>query len=72
MTHYFISKSTGPMEEGKTVWWEFPEFEESSPVRIGKLIPDEFISFSWDIGEKELTVEITLIPQNNGSTLSKS
>lgn len=71
MVHYFISKSTGPMEEGKTVWWEFPEFEESYPVRIGNLIPDEFISFSWDIGEKELTVEITLIPQNNGSTLVK-
>jgi uncharacterized protein YndB with AHSA1/START domain len=71
MTNYFISKSTGPMEEGKTVWWDFPEFEESSPVRIGKLIQDEFITFSWDIGEKELTVEITLVPQKDGSTLVK-
>jgi uncharacterized protein YndB with AHSA1/START domain len=71
MTQYFISKSSGLMEEGKTVWWEFPEFEESSPVRIGKLIPDEFISFSWDTGEKELTVEITLVPQKDGSTLIK-
>jgi uncharacterized protein YndB with AHSA1/START domain len=71
MIHYFISKSTGPMEEGKTVWWDFPEFEESSPVRIGKLIPDEFISFSWNSGEVELTVEITLLPQKDGSTLVK-
>jgi len=71
MTNYFISKSTGPMEEGITVWWDFPEFEETSPVRIGKLILNEFISFSWDIGEKELTVEITLVPQKDGSTLVK-
>jgi uncharacterized protein YndB with AHSA1/START domain len=71
MVNYFISKSTGPMEAGKTVWWDFPEFEETSQVHIGKLIPNEFISFSWDIGEKELTVEITLVPQKDGSTLVK-
>lgn len=69
MSVYFISKSTGPMEEGKTVWWEFPEFDESSPVRVGKMTPNELITFSWDIGEKELDVEINLIPQNDGSTL---
>ena len=71
MVNYFISKSSGIMEEGKTLWWEFPEFEESYPVRVGKLVLNEFISFSWDIGEKELTVEIALLPQNNGSTLIK-
>lgn len=69
MSVYFISKSTGPMEEGKTVWWEFPEFDGSSPVRIGKIKPNELITFSWGIGEKELDVEINLIPQNDESTL---
>ena len=69
MSVYFISKSTGPMEEGQTVWWDFSEFEESSPVRIGKIKPNELITFSWDIGEKELKVEINLLPQKDGSTL---
>ncbi len=58
MSMYFISKSTGQMEEGKTVWWDFPEFEESSPVRIGKMKPNELIPFYWDLGEKEFEVEI--------------
>ena len=34
MSNYFISKSDGRMEEGKTVNWEFPEFEGSWPVRF--------------------------------------
>lgn len=71
MANYFISKSTGPMQEGKTVWWDFPEFEESSPIRIGKMKPNELINFSWDLGEKELDVEIHLVPQKDGSTLVK-
>jgi uncharacterized protein YndB with AHSA1/START domain len=69
MSMYFISKSTGPMEEGQTVWWDFPEFEESSPVRIGKMKTNELITFYWDLGEKELEVEIKLLPQKDGSTL---
>ena len=28
MSNYFISKSSGRMEEGKTVTWHFPEFED--------------------------------------------
>ncbi|WP_373520964.1 SRPBCC domain-containing protein [Aquiflexum sp.] len=71
MSVYFISKSTAPMEEGKTVWWEFPEFEGSSPVRVGKMKPNELIVFSWDIGDKAMTVEINLILQKDGSTLVK-
>ncbi|WP_373495516.1 SRPBCC domain-containing protein [Aquiflexum sp.] len=71
MSMYFISKSTGPMEEGKTVWWEFPEFEGSSPVRVGKMKPNELIVFSWDLGEKAMTVEINLVTQKDGSTLVK-
>ncbi len=27
MTNYFISKSTGKMEDGKTLTWKFPEIE---------------------------------------------
>ncbi len=27
MSNYFISKSTGRMEEGKTLTWQFPEMD---------------------------------------------
>ncbi len=70
MKNYFISKSSGRMEEGKTVVWQFPEFEFDATVRVGKIEPDKYISFSWDGSDgRELWVEITLIPQPDNSTV---
>jgi uncharacterized protein YndB with AHSA1/START domain len=70
MKNYFISKSSGRMEEGKTVVWQFPEFEFDAPVRVGKIEQDKYISFSWDGSDgKELYVEMTLTPQPDNSTV---
>ncbi len=69
MTNYFISTSTGRMEEGKNLVWRFPEFDEDVSIRVGKMEQDKYISFFWEINGKELLVEITLILQKNNSTL---
>ncbi len=70
MKNYFISKSSGRMEEGKTIVWQFPEFEFDAPVRVGKIEPDKYISFSWDGNDgKELSVEMTFTPQPDHSTV---
>ena len=60
MSNYFIQKSTGKMEEGKTVQWKFPEFDMEFPVRIDKIEKDKYISFYWYMDDLELLVEITL------------
>ncbi len=70
MSNYFISESTGRMEEGKNLVWRFPEFDMDCPVRVGKIEPDKYISFYWDGGGgNELLVEIVLTPRENNSTL---
>jgi uncharacterized protein YndB with AHSA1/START domain len=70
MSNYFISKSSGRMEAGKTLMWEFPEFEGSYPVRVGKMEKDRYISYEWDSEAGEpLTVEIFLEPKNGNKTL---
>jgi len=68
MSNYFISKSTGRMEEGKTLTWQFPEFDMKFPVHIGKIEKDKYISFSWNDLEdgKETTVEIDLKQMKDG------
>jgi len=72
MTQYFISKSSGKMEGGKTLDWEFPEFPDSFPVRILSVKPFESINFEWDGDSHPLTVNIYLEPRNEGnSTLVK-
>jgi uncharacterized protein YndB with AHSA1/START domain len=49
MSNYFISKGSGNMEEGKTVTWHFPEFEEGFQVEIGIIAPNQSITFFWEI-----------------------
>jgi len=69
MTNYFISQSTGRMEEGKSLKWKFPEWDMEIPVLVGKIEKDKFISFYWDdVDGKKLLVEMTLTPKPNNST----
>lgn len=69
MSKYFISKSSGRMEEGKTVIWRFPEFDFEFPVRVGEIIQGKYISFYWDTDGRELLVEITLESRNLNATV---
>lgn len=65
MTNYFISKSSGKLEEGKEVFWEFPEFDGSYAVRVKEIIQNKFIVLDWD--PKSL-VKIELGEDSNKNT----
>jgi uncharacterized protein YndB with AHSA1/START domain len=69
MTQYFISESTGLMEEGKTLTWKWPEFDFTCPIRVDKIEKDRYISYYWPMDDEELKVEITLEPKENNTTL---
>ena len=69
MSNYFISKSSGKMEEGKNIIWQFPEFDMKFPVRVGKIEKDKYISFYWDVDGIELLTEMKLTQRANNSTL---
>ncbi len=70
MSNYFISKASGKIEEGKTIEWEFPEFDVKFPVQIETVTENKYISYYWEgyKGEK-LLVEINLESKNENSTL---
>jgi uncharacterized protein YndB with AHSA1/START domain len=69
MSNYFISQSTGRMEEGKPLEWKFPEFDIKVPVRVLKVEKDRYISYEWDSDGEKLLVEIKIEPFNNNSTV---
>jgi uncharacterized protein YndB with AHSA1/START domain len=69
MSNYFISKSSGKMEEGKQIMWKFPEFDAEFPVRVGKIEINKYISFRWDMDSIELLVEIALTSKDNNTTI---
>ncbi|MEJ5960890.1 SRPBCC domain-containing protein [Pedobacter immunditicola] len=68
MSNYFISESNGRMEEGKQLTWKFPEFDEESPVRVGKIEKNQYISFYWGMEDQEMLVEIALRPGKSEDT----
>jgi uncharacterized protein YndB with AHSA1/START domain len=69
MSNYFISQGNGRMEEGKTLYWRFPEFEMEFPIHVGKILKDSYISYLWTIDNEELLVEMTLIQSGDNSTI---
>ena len=71
MTNYFISSSTGYMKDGASLTWKFPEMDLEFPIKVDKIINDEYVSFYWDPvmdGEQTL-VEITLKQADDNKTL---
>ncbi|MEO7312151.1 MAG: SRPBCC domain-containing protein [Chitinophagaceae bacterium] len=70
MSNYFISESSGRMEENKELEWKFPEFDMVVNVKTGKIITDQYVSYYWD-GAKghKLLVEMTLTERGTGKTL---
>ncbi len=69
MSNYFISKSSGKMEEGKQIMWKFPEFDLEFPIHVGKIEKNKYISFYWDVEGIELLVEMALKLRDNNSTI---
>lgn len=71
MSNYFISQSSGRMEENKKLIWQFPEFDMELPVRTGKIEKDKYISYYWnDMADgRELLVEMTLTPKDSNATV---
>lgn len=69
MTNYFISKSSGKMEEDTTLTWKFPEFETEFPIHVNKIEQDRYISYHWETTGEKLLVEITLDPVKDDATV---
>jgi uncharacterized protein YndB with AHSA1/START domain len=61
MSNYFISKSTGRMEEGKTLTWQFPEFDMQFPVYVDKVEKDKLISYRWKDFEDGLETRVDIL-----------
>ncbi|MFA7617184.1 MAG: SRPBCC domain-containing protein [Weeksellaceae bacterium] len=68
MSKYFISESSGRMETGKELFWEFGDFPGKFPVKVTEVRPNSSVSFVWD---DETIVRIILEEQTDKSTVVK-
>ncbi len=68
MTNYFITESSGRMETGKELTWEFGDFPGKFPVKVIEVHTNQSVWFVWD---EETVVKITLVSQPDNSTVVK-
>ena len=71
MNKYFISKSTGRIENGKTLKWEWEDFDAEHEIKVQKVEQDKLVSFKWDGSGVECVVNITLESKGENKTVVK-
>lgn len=66
ITGYFIAESTGRMETGKELQWEFGDFPGKFPVQVREVRTNQRVTFVWD---EDTVVNISFEGQRDGSTV---
>jgi uncharacterized protein YndB with AHSA1/START domain len=71
LTGYFLQTASGPLVEGATVTWKFPEVEQPFDIVVGKVVRNERIAFTWPSGKDapNTLVEMVFKPLDDGATM---
>lgn len=73
-SNFWFTKSSGRLEESKSVTWEWEQFDVQATIWVTKIDPGRRISFEWPAGvetENHRTVDIILEAKSNGTTFVK-
>ncbi len=63
-TKFWFTKSSGILEEGRIVTWEWEMYGVSAEVRTLKIIPNEIITIEWDEPRTTVKFEFTALSEN--------
>jgi len=66
-TNFWFTKSSGKLEVGKEVKWDWEMYNVSTTVWANEIVPNEKIVFEWGESPKR-TVEFLFKPLSDGST----
>jgi len=67
-TRFWITKSSGPLEAGRQVQWEWEMYEISIPVTVKAIEPLKRIVIEWPGTESPSTVEWVFTSRDDGTT----
>lgn len=56
-TNFWFTKSTGKLEEGKTVTWEWEMYGAKSEVKVLQIIPNQLIKTEWGLYSNNVDYE---------------
>lgn len=56
-TNFWFTKSTGKLEEGKTIIWEWEMYNAKSEVKVLQVIPNQLIKTEWGLFSNNVDYE---------------
>ncbi len=56
-TNFWFTKSTGKLEEGKTITWEWEMYGVKSEVKVLQIIPNQLIKTEWGLFSNNVDYE---------------
>lgn len=71
-TSFWFTKSSGPLEVGKTVKWEWEMYGVSSDVLTKEIIPNKLISTEWGDPVTTVDYEFTALTEDTTYVLIKN
>ena len=64
-TNFWFTKSTGKLEEGKTITWEWDMYGAKTDVKVSQIIPNQLIKTEW--GEPSTQVDYEFKEMEKGT-----
>lgn len=56
-TNFWFTKSSGKLEEGKTIVWEWEIYGAKSEVKVHQIIPNQHIKTTWELFSNNVDYE---------------
>ncbi|WP_210149437.1 SRPBCC family protein [Chryseobacterium scophthalmum] len=56
-TNFWFTKSTGKLEEGETIIWEWEMYNAKSEVKVLQIIPNQLIKTEWGLFSNNVDYE---------------
>lgn len=56
-TNFWFTRSTGKLEEGKTITWEWEMYDARSEVKVLQIIPNRLIKTEWGLFSNNVDYE---------------
>lgn len=71
-TNFWFTKSSGKLEPGKTVTWQWEMYGASAEVHVKKIIPNKLISTEWGNSATKVDYEFTALSDNETYVVIKN
>ncbi len=71
-TKFWFTKSSGKLEKGKTICWEWEMYKVKIDVNIIDLIPNELIRYEWDEPKTTVSIELSELSQDQTYAVIKN